>query len=37
LYGNDLIDTMQLCTLLADLVWRAMRREDTAAQFAIAT
>jgi hypothetical protein len=29
LYSNDPIDTTQFCTLLADLVWRAIRREDS--------
>jgi hypothetical protein len=37
LYSNDPIDTEQLCTLLADLVWRAMRREDVLAQVAKTT
>jgi AcrR family transcriptional regulator len=37
LYSDDLIDTEQLCTLLADLVWRAMRREDVLAQVATTT
>jgi hypothetical protein len=27
LYSNDPIDTTQLCTLIADLVWRAMRSD----------
>jgi len=34
LYSNDPIDTTQLCTLLAELVWRAMRREDASGRFA---
>jgi AcrR family transcriptional regulator len=37
LYSNDPIDTTQLCTLLAELVWRAMRCEDASAQVAIPT
>ena len=32
LYSNDPIDTTQFCTLLAELVWRAMRREDAPRQ-----
>ena len=28
LYSNDPIDTKQFCTLVADLVWRAVRRDD---------
>lgn len=37
LYSNDPIDTTQLCTLLAELVWRAVRREDALVQVAIPT
>lgn len=37
LYSNDPIDTKPLCTLLAELVWRAMRYEDAAAQFGVPT
>lgn len=37
LYSNDPIDTTSLCTLLAELVWRAMRREDASTQVAIPT
>ncbi len=28
LYSNDPIDTKQFCTLVADLVWRAVRRDE---------
>jgi Tetracyclin repressor-like, C-terminal domain/Bacterial regulatory proteins, tetR family len=37
LYSNDPIDTTQLCTLIADLVWRAVRRDDVSTQVAIPT
>jgi Tetracyclin repressor-like, C-terminal domain/Bacterial regulatory proteins, tetR family len=37
LYSNDPIDTTQLCTLIAELVWRAMRRDDASARLAMTT
>ena len=37
LYSNDPIDTTELCTLIAELVWRAVRRDDASAQGAIPT
>jgi hypothetical protein len=37
LYSNDPIDTTQLCMPFADLVWRAIRREDASAQVVITT
>jgi Tetracyclin repressor-like, C-terminal domain len=37
LYSNDPIDTTQLCTLIAELVWRAVRRDDASAQAAMPT
>ena len=37
LYSNDPIDTTQLCTLIAELVWRAMRHDDASARLAITT
>ena len=37
LYSNDPIDTTQLCTLIAELVWRAVRRDDASEQVAIPT
>ena len=35
LYSNDPIDTTQLCTQIADMVWRALRRDDTPANAAV--
>jgi hypothetical protein len=37
LYSNDPIDTTQLCTLIAELVWRAMRHDDASARLAMTT
>jgi hypothetical protein len=37
LYSNDPIDTRQLCTLIAELVWRAMRHDDASARLAMTT
>ena len=31
LYSNDPMETTQFCTLIADLVWRAVRRDDAPA------
>ena len=37
LYSNDPIDSTQLCAEIAELVWRAVRRDDAAAQDALPT
>jgi hypothetical protein len=37
LYSNDPIDTTQLCTLIAELVWRAMRHDEASARLAMTT
>jgi hypothetical protein len=35
LYSNDPIDTTRWCTQIADMVWRAVRRDDSSANAAI--
>jgi tetracycline repressor-like protein len=35
LYSNDPIETTQFCALIADLVWRAVRRDDDDAPAAV--